>query len=517
MICHASIDENGQTTGTTPGDQTTKEVCTRTYYNKPWNYMIRCTDPQMREKIAYAMERAANNDNIGYSQPHRNDLLKSCRSYKYDPGFAKKPCDCDCSSLVSVACMYAGIPESALYSGNNCCTTSNIRSRLMATGKFQTFTDTKYFNNDDYLYRGDILLKEPGHVAVNITNGKNANNTISNIKAIDVSKYNVITNYSQLAKEIQYIIIRVGYRAYSNGKITEDPAFENHITNAIANNMKVGVYFYDQSINEKEAIEQADWVANKISKYKIDLPVYIDSEAISGNKGRADSLSPQQRTNNVVAFCNRIAERNYTPGVYAGNSWFKNQIIFDKIKNYNIWCARYSTNKPDIPKYDAWQYGSEYYSWATDKIDSNIFYNFNSTNNPVPVPSYTETPILIMGKVTASTLNIRSIPSTNGNIIGTLKKNSEVNLIAKTDNNWYKLKEGGYVSGSYINYLQAKVVNCNKLNVRSSPSADNNNNIIKSVPVNTVALVMSKSNGWYQLIFNDNMMGWCSGKYIAEI
>ncbi|BCZ45866.1 hypothetical protein psyc5s11_19330 [Clostridium gelidum] len=41
QIVHASINENGGTTGGTAGDQTGKEICTRSYYNKPWNYILR--------------------------------------------------------------------------------------------------------------------------------------------------------------------------------------------------------------------------------------------------------------------------------------------------------------------------------------------------------------------------------------------------------------------------------------------------------------------------------------------
>lgn len=40
-IVHASINENGKITGGKTGDQTGKEICTRTYYNKPWKYVLR--------------------------------------------------------------------------------------------------------------------------------------------------------------------------------------------------------------------------------------------------------------------------------------------------------------------------------------------------------------------------------------------------------------------------------------------------------------------------------------------
>ena len=42
-ICHASINEKGTARGGKPGDQTGREICTRTYYNKPWTHILRYT------------------------------------------------------------------------------------------------------------------------------------------------------------------------------------------------------------------------------------------------------------------------------------------------------------------------------------------------------------------------------------------------------------------------------------------------------------------------------------------
>lgn len=40
-IAHASLNENGGTTGGLPGDQTGREICLRSYYNYPWNCVLR--------------------------------------------------------------------------------------------------------------------------------------------------------------------------------------------------------------------------------------------------------------------------------------------------------------------------------------------------------------------------------------------------------------------------------------------------------------------------------------------
>ena len=42
-IAHASINEHGGTTGGQSGDQTGREICLRSYYNYPWNAVLRYT------------------------------------------------------------------------------------------------------------------------------------------------------------------------------------------------------------------------------------------------------------------------------------------------------------------------------------------------------------------------------------------------------------------------------------------------------------------------------------------
>ena len=528
MICHASVDEQNKTIGAIPGDQTGKEVVCRGWYSKPWNYVLRCTDTTMRERIAISMENAANNNNIGYSQPHRNDLLKACKQFNYNPEKATIPCDCDCSSLVTVACIYAGIPEKDLYKSNNCCTTSNIRSRLMATGKFITLTEKKYLNGDQYLYRGDILLREPGHVAVNITDGKFVAEELkptssSDVKMVDISKHNTITDYKLLASQFKKIIIRCGYRSSTSGVITEDPSFRKHIDNCLTNGMEVGVYFYDQSINETEAIEQANWVANIIKPYKITLPIYIDSEAMKNHNGRADNISKDQRTKNVVAFCNKIQQSGYTVGVYASNSWFKSMLDFDSVKHFNIWCARYSTTPPDISKYDVWQYGSENYPWAAGIIDTNIIYDIktkntsstpiNSTSTVKSVGVTPEKAILLMGQVNIKegTLNVRKLPTTDSPIVIQLKKDQYVQLRGDLGD-WYRM-DLGYVSKKYIKEVHG-IVTGDNLRVRSTPDSSLTTNVITTLPINTEVIVCTAGNGWYYILLDNGTAGWVSGQYL---
>ena len=166
MIAHASKDEKGRLSGGVAGDQSGKEVCIRTWYNRPWSHVIRFNSPEMREKTAYAMEQAANNNLIGYNQNRRNTLLTYARKTGYDPGKVKTACETDCSALVSVACMHAGIPENVLFRGGNLSTTANLRARLKSTNAVTVYSSKDYTASQNKLMRGDILLYEGHHVAV---------------------------------------------------------------------------------------------------------------------------------------------------------------------------------------------------------------------------------------------------------------------------------------------------------------------------------------------------------------
>lgn len=165
-ICHASLDEKGNIRNGKAGDQTGKEVCVRTWYSKPWTCVIRFKDPDMRNKVAEAMEHAAQNDHIGYDQYQRNTLLNAVRRLNYDPKNATVDVETDCSALVTVACIYAGIAEGALVKDGNCATTSTLKGRLKATGEVDILTSKDYTQDTDKLLRGDILLAEGRHVAV---------------------------------------------------------------------------------------------------------------------------------------------------------------------------------------------------------------------------------------------------------------------------------------------------------------------------------------------------------------
>lgn len=165
-IAHASIDENGKISGGQAGDQTGKEICIRSWYNKPWNVVIRFKLPAMRQKLADFMRKVANNPYVGYDQQNRNSLLQYARNVGYDPSKINTPCEGDCSSTVTVGCIYAGLQEKQLVINGNCATTRTLRNLLKNTGMVDIYMEKDYTAKTDNLLVGDILLSEGHHVAV---------------------------------------------------------------------------------------------------------------------------------------------------------------------------------------------------------------------------------------------------------------------------------------------------------------------------------------------------------------
>lgn len=535
-IGHASIGSGGKARGDKAGDNNGREVCFSTWSKRNWSYVLRAKDKNIAEKIAHNCELGCLNDKIGYDMNQRNTLRTQAKLVGMQLDRINVDCECDCSSFVSVCCECSGIPIP--YPNGNAPTTSTIKTQFCNTGYFDLLTEDKYISSDNFLCRGDILVAAGQHVVIILEDGimadiskvKTVNNTP--IKAVDLSQYNVVTDYKKMANEIKYIFLRIGRRGSSNGQIVEDTGFNKHIKECIANNLSnIGLYFYDQSISEQEAIEQADWIVDKlkndnISQY-INLPIYIDSEYSNNttHNGRADNISKEQRTKNIIAFCNRIQKLGYKSGVYFSDSWGKSMVLFDQIvqTNYNIWVARYSTQNPTIPKYDIWQYGSEQFIWAQKPIDVNWIYNLPTTaQKPQYTPNTNEikgNDIIIDNRVQVSDfLNVRLQPLINAPVVEKLYNDNQVFIFGYV-HEWYTISTtmDKWVSSKYIKTKNA--VTTSNLNYREGVGI--NSKPLGMYEKGTKVKVLSKAewtDGTWILCLDENeRFGWCSANYLQMI
>ncbi len=119
--------------------------------------------------------------------------------------------------------------------------------------------------------------------------------------------------------------------------------------------------------------------------------------------------------------------------------------------------------------------------------------------------------------VTASSLRVRSGPGTKYNTIGYLKKDSEA-VVVDTSGTWYKIEYNGkygYISSKYTKDVTKTVeVTASSLNVRSGPSTK-----YKSIGIlkkGKTVTVVADMKDWYKIEYKDGY-GYISKKYAREV
>ncbi|MBQ3035297.1 MAG: Ig-like domain-containing protein [Lachnospiraceae bacterium] len=194
------------------------------------------------------------------------------------------------------------------------------------------------------------------------------------VLGIDVSKWNGTIDWNAVKSSgISFVVIRCGYRGSSTGVLVKDPMFEANIKGATKAGLKVGLYFFSQAVNEKEAVEEASMAIALAKDYKISYPIFIDTEWTSG--GRANGISKDARTAVCKAFCETIKSAGYTPGVYACKSWYQDSLNVSSLNEYKIWLAQYASQPTYSSRYDMWQYSDKgKVNGISTNVDMNISY-----------------------------------------------------------------------------------------------------------------------------------------------
>lgn len=196
---------------------------------------------------------------------------------------------------------------------------------------------------------------------------------------IDVSKYQSGLDWNKIKKSgVSFVIIRIGYRGYgAAGNLVKDPMFEEHFTNARNAGLKVGVYFFTQAVNEAEAQEEADGCNWALNGRMLDYPIFYDTEASTAPRGtgRADGLGVEDRTKCAIAFCERVKELGYKPGVYASTTWYRKRVDYNTLRSrYTIWNAHYGVSASPIGC-DMWQgTRTAHINGYSGELDANISY-----------------------------------------------------------------------------------------------------------------------------------------------
>lgn len=213
------------------------------------------------------------------------------------------------------------------------------------TYKTENFTFPVY-NEETKEYEGEASYQENGEVVSH--------------KGIDVSKFQGDINWNKVAGDgVEYAYIRLGYRGYESGKIVTDEKYEDNISGCNKAGIDTGVYFFTEAKTKAEGIEEAEYVLDEIEGYRIDLPIVIDVEqSASTAKSRTKDLTAEERTEVVIAFCERIKEAGYEPMIYGNLKSLMLMLDMEKLEDYDKWFAYYHYPVIFPYKYRIWQYSA---------------------------------------------------------------------------------------------------------------------------------------------------------------
>lgn len=231
-------------------------------------------------------------------------------------------------------------------------------------------------------------------------------------KGIDISAHQGDIDLASLKSQIDFVIIRVGYGT----KGTIDTKFKRNADLCKSLGIPVGFYWYSYALDQNGAKQEAQAMINAITPYKdiIKFGVWFDMEDADGYKKKNGMPSNQVLRQMCAAFCEMTENAGYYSGIYASESWFKNQLNGSELDRFDKWVAQWPTSggsqtglsTPSTKRSDVhlWQFTSVgKFSGYSGNLDTNYAYldtfpNPGSsttetvTPEPTPAPEPTPTP-----------------------------------------------------------------------------------------------------------------------------
>lgn len=170
---------------------------------------------------------------------------------------------------------------------------------------------------------------------------------------IDISGANTIENWEEIKNAVDFVIIKYG-------NIYDDEEFYQHETVKdrikACQNLKIpfGLYIYNYCNNISNMKRELEKIYKDIKNINSGLPVFLDMEDSS-----LIQISQAQLTQICINFYEFMKSKGIDSGIYANAYWFKNKILYNDFEMGKIWVAQYEVSKPQMTKYDIWQYSSK--------------------------------------------------------------------------------------------------------------------------------------------------------------
>ena len=285
---------------------------------------------------------------------------------------------------------------------------------------------------------------------------------LKTLQGIDVSEHQGNINWQQVkaSGQVDFAIIRAGYGRETYQK---DKFFEQNYAGAKAQNIPIGIYQYSYADSVADAEREAETCLTWLNGRAVDSYVIFDFEEskIIDKLNKDDipdnDITPDVLSQMAIAWCKKIEAAGYTPMIYVNPDFITNKYNYKMLKEsgYDIWIANYGR--------------SITYDW------------------PYPVRMWQYT--------------------SSGSVSG-ISTNVDMNI----------MYTGSEYSGKFVlPDGQKGKCNSSNVNVRTSPTTTSGNNLLFQVHNGYQFTILQEQNGWYQVSFGADRIGWISGLYVTLI
>ena len=188
------------------------------------------------------------------------------------------------------------------------------------------------------------------------------------LQGIDVSEFQGEIDWQQVKDSgVEFAFLRIGFRGSTEGLLNEDALFRANLEGAQEAGVTVGVYFFSQALDTREAEEEAQFVLELLDGFVPPLPVMFDWEPVETEGSRSLAMGGDTLTACAAAFCDTLKRAGYTAGVYCNRQ--QGYYLYDlaKLAPYALWISD-PNDYPDF--YYAFQYWQYSFTGAVPGIDT---------------------------------------------------------------------------------------------------------------------------------------------------
>lgn len=262
-------------------------------------------------------------------------------------------------------------------------------------------------------------------------------------KIIDISKWQGTIDFEVLKPEVAFVIARASCGSDKDVKIDEYATAMNKL------GIPFGVYCYSYAGDDAKAKDEAQKIVKYASQYK-PLFYVMDAEENKINNSAIKTFAKELRNQGATKI-----------GCYCAHNHYKDY-EFDSVRSLwdFIWIPRYGSNDgtqkgSTIPAYacDLWQYTSKgSIKGISGNVDMNVITGLGHDLNwflGIEDEKTTNQKVQVVN----GNVNVRTLPSTNGDIIGVAYNGDELEYRGETaENGWFAVKynnQNGWISGKY--------------------------------------------------------------------